>query len=594
MSDDIKLKGGGFLLAELAPEDVFTPEDMTEEHKMILETTHDFIQGEILPNTDKIEEKDKDLIRSILVKAGELGLNGTDIPEEFGGLGLDKISTAAVTEAMGTSGSFAVAHGAHTGIGTLPTVYFGTKEQKEKYLPGLSSGEIFGAYALTEAGAGSDATNAKTKAVLSEDGKHYVLNGEKMFITNAGWADLFTVYAMIDGEQFTAFLVEAGYPGVSTGAEEVKMGIKGSSTRTLVLEDAKVPVENLLHQIGKGHQVAFNILNIGRYKLAAACVGGCKSIVGDAVKYANQRVQFGKPISSFGMIREKLARMVAKTYMTEAMVYRTSGLIDAEAKKVDLTAEDAPLKSLAAIEEYAVECSINKVYGSETLDYCTDEFVQILGGYGYVAEYPAERAYRDARINRIFEGTNEINRLLVPGTLLRRAMKGALPLLPAAQAVQGDLMTYTTMGLSIPDEPLAMAEHMIGMSKKTALLVAGVAVQKFMQNLANEQEVLARIADILIEIYAMESGCLRAKKALAGRGEDKAALHLACVNSYVDETVPRIEAWAREALAFCEEGDTLRTILMGVKKFMKYTPTNAVALRRQIADKVVELERWPI
>jgi alkylation response protein AidB-like acyl-CoA dehydrogenase len=594
MGDDVKLKGGGFLLAELAPEDVFTPEDMTEEHKMILETTHDFVAKEIIPNADRIEEKDKELIRSILVKAGELGLNGTDIPEEFGGLGLDKISTAAVTEAMGTSGSFAVAHGAHTGIGTLPTVYFGTREQKEKYLPGLSSGETFGAYALTEAGAGSDATNAKTKAVLSEDGKYYILNGEKMFITNAGWADLFTVYAMIDGKQFTAFLVEAGFPGVSTGAEEVKMGIKGSSTRTLVLEDAQVPVENVLHVIGKGHQVAFNILNIGRYKLAAATLGGCKDIVGEATKYANGRTQFGKPISSFGMIREKLARMVAKTYMSEAMVYRTSALIDAEAKKVDLTAEDAPLKSLAAIEEYATECSMNKVFGSETLDYCVDEYVQILGGYGYVAEYPAERHYRDARINRIFEGTNEINRLLVPGTIMRRAMKGTLPLLPAAQAVQGDLMTYTTMGLQIPDEPLAMAAHMIGMAKKTALLTAGVAAQKFMQNLANEQEVLARIADMLIEIFAMESGYLRAKKVLDKLGEDKAALHLACVRSYVDETAPRIEAWAREALAFCEEGDTLRTILMGVKKFMKYTPINAVAERRKIADKVIELERWPI
>jgi alkylation response protein AidB-like acyl-CoA dehydrogenase len=594
MGDDVKLKGGGFLLAELLPEDVFTPEDMTEEHKMILQTTHDFVQGEILPHEDQIEEKDKDLVRSILAKAGELGLNGTDIPEEFGGLGLDKIATAAVTEAMGTSGSFAVAHGAHTGIGTLPTVYFGTREQKAKYLPGLASGELCGAYALTEAGAGSDATRSKTKAVLSEDGKYYILNGEKMFITNAGWADLFTVYAMVDGESFTAFLVEAGFPGVSTGAEEVKMGIKGSSTRPLVLEDAQVPVENVLHQIGLGHQVAFNILNIGRYKLAAASVGGCKECLAQATKYANQRIQFGQPISKFGMIREKLAWMVAKTYMAEAMVYRTSGLIDAEAKKVDLTAEDAPRKSLAAIEEYAIECSINKVFGSEVLDYCVDENVQILGGYGYVAEYPAERHYRNARINRIFEGTNEINRLLVPGTLMRRAMKGALPLLAAAQAVQGDLMTYTTMGLQIPDEPLAMVAHMIGMAKKTALLTAGLAAQKFMQSLTNEQEVLARIADILIEIYAMESGYLRAKKALDRLGADKAALHLACVRSYVDETVPQIEAWAKEALAQCESGDTLRTIFMGVKKFMKYTPINAIAERRIIADKVVELERWPI
>jgi alkylation response protein AidB-like acyl-CoA dehydrogenase len=593
MADKKIFAGGEFLITDVAPEDVFTPEDFTDEHKMIFETGSDFIAKEIEPLTDELEEKDHDLVLKLLGKAGELGLLGTDVQEEHGGLGLDKVSTTIVAEVMGPAGSFSVVYSAHTGIGTLPIVYFGNEEQKAKYLPKLASGEWCGAYCLTESGSGSDALNARTKAVLSDDGKYYILNGEKMFITNAGWASSFIVYAKVDGEDFTGFIVEKDFPGVSTGKEETKMGMHGSSTRPVVLEDAKVPVENVLFEIGKGHKIAFNILNIGRWKLGASCMGGCKRCVTDAVKYANGRIQFKVPISSFGMIKTKLTDMAVRTYMSESMMYRLAGMFDDKLALLDAEAKKSGAENAMAIEEYAAECSITKVYGSEALEFCVDEYVQILGGYGFCSEYPAERFYRDSRINRIWEGTNEINRMLVPGTMMKRAMQGRLNLLQAAQAVAGDLMTYSPLSVELPDTPLALQEHIIKMSKKLALMVAGVAAQKFGAKLDREQEILAKIADIVIEIFAMESGLLRTLKIISRDGEEKAKYQIAAVKVYVDEMIPRIESWAKQIVSYVEEGDMLRTQLAGVKKLARYQPIDAVTLKREIADRIIDLESYP-
>ncbi|MBW1705173.1 MAG: acyl-CoA dehydrogenase family protein [Deltaproteobacteria bacterium] len=593
MADKRIFAGGEFLITDVAPEDVFTPEDFTDEHKMIYETGSDFIEKEIMPIVDKLEEKDHDLVLKLLGKAGELGLLGTDVQEEHGGLGLDKVSTTIVAEVMGPAGSFSVVYSAHTGIGTLPIVYFGNEEQKAKYLPKLASGEWCGAYCLTEPGAGTDALSAKTKAVLSEDGKYYILNGEKMFITNAGWANTFILYAKVDGEDFTGFIVEKDFPGVSTGKEETKMGVHGSSTRPVILEDAKIPVENVLFEIGKGHKIAFNILNIGRWKLGASCVGGCKRCLTDAVKYANGRIQFKVPISSFGMIKTKLTNMAVRTYMSESMMYRLASMFDDKLALLDAEAKKSGAENAKAIEEYAAECSITKVYGSETLDFCVDEYVQILGGYGFCADYPAERYYRDSRINRIWEGTNEINRMLVPGTMMKRAMQGRLNLLQAAQAVAGDLMTYSPLSVELPDTPLALQEHIVKMSKKLALMVAGVAAQKFGAKLDREQEVLAKIADIVIEIFAMESGLLRTLKIISRDGEKKAKYQIAAVKVYVDEMIPRIESWAKQIISYVEEGDMLRTQLAGIKKLARYQPIDAVTLKREIADRIIDLEAYP-
>ncbi|MFC2165800.1 acyl-CoA dehydrogenase family protein [Acidobacteriota bacterium] len=585
--------GGEFLIVDVSPVEIFTPEDFTDEHHMILETANDFITKEVLPNLDKLEEKDHDLVRSLLTKSGELGLLSTDIPEEYDGMGLDKVSTTVVTEALGGKGPFSIVFGTHTGIGSLPIVYFGNEEQKKKYLPKLASGELCGAYCLTEAGAGSDALNIKTKAVLSDDGKHYILNGEKMFITNAGYADLFTIYAKVDGEHFTGFIVEKGFPGVSSGKEEEKMGVHGSSTRPVILEDVEVPVENVLFDIGKGHKIAFNILNIGRWKLGAATVGACKSSLTLAVKYANKRVQFKVPISSFGMIKSKLADMAIKTYMSESMNYRLAGMFDHKLETLDEEAKKNGAENAKAIEEYALECSISKVYGSEILDFCVDEYVQILGGYGYSAEYPAERFYRDSRINRIWEGTNEINRLLIPGTLLKRAMQGRLNLWPAAQALEEEIKDYSPRDLELPDTTLALQEHMIKMSKKIALMVTGLAAQKYQQKIGDEQEIMARLADIIIEIFAMESGLLRALKKITEAGEDKAIPQIAAVKVNVDETIPRIETWAKQILAYMSEGDILKLQLGGVKKLASYQPIDSISLKRAIADEIIEQESYP-
>jgi alkylation response protein AidB-like acyl-CoA dehydrogenase len=585
--------GGDFLITDATPEEVFTPEDFTEEHRMIMDMAKDFVQKEINPNIDQLEEKDEALTLSLLGKAGELGLLGTDIPEEYGGMGLDKVSTTIVTEALGVAGSFAVVYGANTGIGTLPIVYFGNEEQKQKYLPKLASGEWCGAYCLTEPGAGSDAMNAKTKAVLSEDGKKYIINGEKMFITNAGWASSFIVYAKVDGEQFTGFIVEKDFKGVSTGKEEKKMGAHGSSTRPVIFEDAEVPVENVLFEIGKGHKIAFNILNIGRWKLGAATVGGCKGCVTESVKYANGRIQFKVPISSFGLIKTKLTDMAIKGYMSDSVMYRLAGMFDDKLGTLTAEAKKSGEENAKAIEEYAAECSIAKVYGSETLDFCVDEYVQVLGGYGFCAEYPAERYYRDSRINRIWEGTNEINRMLIPGTLMQRAMKGRLNLLQEAQGIAGFLMGYSPLSVQLGDTPLALQEHMIRMAKKIALMVAGGAAMKFQQNLAREQEVLGKVADIIIEIFAMESGLLRTLKMIDKEGEEKAKYQIDAVKVYVDEAIPKIESWAKQIIAYVEEGDMLRTQLAGIKKLARYQPIDAVSLKREIADRIIDLEAYP-
>ena len=584
------IKGGSFLIEDVALDRVFTPEDLTDEHKMIAKTAEDFVQNEVMPEVEKLENHEFDISVRLLKEAGELGLLGADVPEEYGGIELDKISSALITEKMAPAGGFSISHGAHVGIGSLPIVLFGNEEQKKKYLPLLATGEKLAAYALTEPSSGSDALGAKTVAKLNAEGTHYVLNGEKQWITNAGFADVFVVYAKIDGEKFTAFIVERAFPGVSVGPEEKKMGIKSSSTRTLILQDAVVPKENLLGEIGKGHVIAFNILNIGRYKLGVGGVGASKHAFEIAVKYSNQRQQFKTPISSFNLTREKLSTMASKIYAAESSVYRTVGLF--EDRMSSLTAEEAkdPKQVANAIAEYAIECSLNKFFASEVLDYVVDEGVQIHGGYGFMAEYEIERAYRDSRINRIFEGTNEINRLLVPGTFLRKAFKGELPLLQAAQALQGELMTL--MPEEIGDEPLAQEKHLVKNAKKIGLLIAGVAAQKFGTALEKEQEILSNIADIASAAYAMESVVLRTEKAIAATGLEKNTQKLLYTQIFCQEAFNEIEQHAKETLLATEEGDTLRVMLSGLRKFLRHTPINVIGKKREAAEVLVEAERY--
>ncbi|WP_027356782.1 acyl-CoA dehydrogenase family protein [Desulfofundulus thermocisternus] len=581
-------KGGAFLLENANPQDVFTPEDLTDEHRMIRDTVADFAANELAPRAEELEHQPEGLMRELLLKAGELGLLSADIPEEYGGSDLGKIASIIITENIVAGGSFALAHGAHTGIGSLPIVFFGNEEQKKRYLPQLATGEKIAAYALTEPNAGSDALSARTRAVLSPDGKYYLLNGEKMFITNGGIADVYVTYAKVDGDKFTAFIVDRDTPGFSQGAEEKKMGIKGSSTRSLIFEDARVPVENLLGEIGRGHVIAFNILNIGRLKLGAGCTGSAKLAIELAAKYALQREQFGQPIARFGMIRHKLAQMAAKTYAAESVVYRITGMIEES-----LAGRSSGAEVAAAIEEYAIECSIAKVLASEVLDYVVDEMVQIYGGYGYIQDYPAERFYRDSRINRIFEGTNEINRLIIPATLLRRAVKGRLALLPAARALAGEILNLRAAVPEDDGKPLAAERAMVAMAKKLFLLVGGQAVEKYMDKLANEQEIVAILADLAIQIYAMESAILRALKA---RETDPAGaetkLNLARV--YVYDSFPLLEKWAREAMCFLFEGDMRQTQLSIVKRMCKHQPADLIGLRREIAGRVLEAEKYVV
>ncbi len=583
-------KGGGFLLQETPPERVFIPEEFTDEHRMIAHTTEEFVKNEVTPHLEEIEHQNLELVVDLLRKAGQLGLLAAGIPEKYGGLGLDKISLTLIMEKLAGVSSFSVSHGAHTGIGTEPLVYFGTEEQKRKYLPKLATGELLAAYALTEPGSGSDALGAKTRADLSPDGRHYILNGTKMWITNAGFADLFTVFAKVNGEQFTAFLVERTFPGFTVGREEKKMGIKGSSTCALNLDNVPVPVENVLGEIGKGHKIAFNSLNLGRLKLAAGCVGGCKVAFDHAVSYAKERHQFGRAICEFGLIKHKLGEMVIRTWVNESMVYRTTRMIDEALEGIDV--DDMPAQ-MKAIEEYAIECAINKVMASEALDYAVDEMVQIYGGYGYSQEYPAERAYRDARINRIFEGTNEINRLLTTDMLLRRAVKGRLPLIPAARALKDELLAGPSLQED-EDEWLGAEKRLLANSKKVALLIAGMAMQKYMEALAEEQEIVGDISDIVMDVYAMESALLRTLKLIAQRGPEATSLQMDITRTYINDAVERIAARARRALAAIAEGDELRTYLGALRRLTRHTPINTVATRRRIADAMIEAGRYAL
>lgn len=584
------IKGGSFLIEEADLSRVFTPEDFTEEHKMIAKTTEDYVDTEVLPVVEKLENHEFEHSVRLLKSAGDLGLLGADVPEQYGGLGLDKIASALIAEKMSKAGGFGITHGAHVGIGSLPIVLFGNEEQKQQYLPRLATGEMIAAYALTEPSSGSDALGAKTTAKLNEAGTHYVLNGEKQWITNAGFADVFVVYAKIDGEQFSAFIVERAYGGVSVGPEEKKMGIKSSSTRTLILEDAEVPVENLLGEAGRGHIIAFNILNIGRYKLGVGTIGGSKRAMEITIPYTNQRQQFKTPISSFNLTREKLATMASQLYALESSVYRTVGLF--EDRMSGFTDEEQANGKLVAdsIAEFAVECSMNKFFGTETLDYIVDEGVQLHGGYGFMQEYEIERIYRDSRINRIFEGTNEINRLLVPGTLIRKAMKGELPLLQHAQKLQEELLMM--MPEEVGTEALAQEKYLVRNAKKIALLAAGLAAQTYGTKLEQEQEVLVNIADIVSNVFAMESAVLRTEKAIAATGEEKAQQKLLYTQIYCQEAFDKIEKDAKETLLAAIEGDNQRMMLSALRKLTRSTPYNVIAKKREAAVKLIDVEKY--
>ncbi|MCT4792907.1 MULTISPECIES: acyl-CoA dehydrogenase family protein [Exiguobacterium] len=586
------IKGGSFVLDELQADRLFTPEDFSEEHKMVGDMTAKFVEDRVVPVLDRIEKHEFELSVGLLREAGELGLLGADVPEAYGGYQMDKISSSIITEKFARGRSFALSYGAHVGIGSLPIVFFGNEEQKHKYLPKLSSGEWIASYALTEPGSGSDALGAKTTAVLNEAGTHYILNGEKQWITNAGFASLFVVYAKIDGDKFTAFLVEGSYPGVSTGLEEQKMGIKGSSTRTLILEDAEVPVDNVLGEIGRGHVIAFNILNVGRYKLAVGAVGSSKRAIDLAVQYSNERKQFKTPISSFPLIQEKLATMAAQTYAMESSVYRTGGLFQDSLDQLSDEESKDGKKIADAIAEYAIECSMNKVFASETFDYVIDEAVQIHGGYGFMAEYEVENMYRDSRINRIFEGTNEINRLLVPGTLLKKAMKGDLPLLAEAQRLQNEVMSF--MPTEVGSEPLDRERHLLAMMKKIFLLTAGTAVQKYQDKLQGEQEILANTADIMSAIYALESAIVRTEKAIATKGVEKNELKIRYTEVFAQQAFEGVERDAKETLYAAASGDELRMLLSALKKFSRYQPINSIGTKRQIAKRLIESNKYTV
>jgi len=588
-----RISGGSFLLDDRRPDEVFTPEDFTGQHQLIGQTAEEFAINEIVPNIEKIEHKDFSVTRELLKKAGELGLSAVEIPEAYGGLEMDKVTAAVIADHIAKYAGFATTWGGHSGIGLLPIVYFGTEEQKKKYLPRLAAGEIVGAYALSEASSGSDALNCRARAELSRDGKHYVLNGEKMWITNAGFADLFTVFAKINGEKFTAFLVEKTFPGFSVGAEEHKMGIRGSSTCPIILNDCKVPVENVLGEIGKGHVIAFNILNVGRFKLGAMCVGGGRVSFENAVAYAKQRKAFGKVIADFGLVREKLANMATLLYVGESLVYRTVGMMDVALAEVDKSGTDALKETRKAIEEYAVECSIIKVWGSEMIDYLVDETVQIYGGYGFVEEYPAERAYCDARINRIFEGTNEINRLIITGFLLKRAMSGQLPLMPAIKKLMDEVLSGPSMGEEL-EGALAEERKLVGQAKKLGLFAAGAATQKYMQAIQDQQEVMGAIADMVIETYAMESAVLRTQKLIDRNGGSAAALPQAMTRVYMSQAMEKIEAAAKKIIAAVADGDMLRTQLAILRRLAKYQPFNTIELRQQIAQKMIERGKYAL
>ena len=585
------LKGGAFLINESDFNANFIPEEFNEEHKLMAEVAHEFLKQHVDTQLDKIDAMEPGLMPSLIDEAGELGLLGVAIPEEYGGFGKDFITSMLMTEVLGAGHSFSVAMAAHTGIGTLPILYFGNDAQKQKYLPRLATGEWKGSYCLTEPGSGSDALAAKTKAILEEDGKHYVLNGQKMWITNAGFADVFTVFAQVDGDKFTGFIVEKSFEGISLGEEEHKMGIKGSSTRQVFFSDCKVPVENVLGEIGKGHLIAFNILNIGRAKLAAAALGGGKQVINQSVQYANTRTQFKLPIAKFGAIRHKLAEQAIRTFAVESAIYRVSDLIEAKETELEQSGKNANTALLGAAEEYAVECAILKVAGSELLDYVVDEGVQIYGGYGFSADFPMDRSYRDSRINRIFEGTNEINRLLIVDMLLKRAMKGELDLMTPAMAVQKELMSIPDFGAE--DETLFSAEKkVLSQLKKSILMVAGSAVQKYMMSLAKEQEILMNIADMVIDVFVAESLLLRLQKLVVMKGESACSLELDILRVYLSEVIDKVNVNGRTAVNSMCEGDEQRMLLMGIKRFAKPSLFNTKEGRRRIAAALCEANRY--
>ncbi|HEX5229288.1 MAG TPA: acyl-CoA dehydrogenase family protein [Bryobacteraceae bacterium] len=563
-------KGGGFLLEPSTPDQVFTPEDFTEEHRAIIRTTEEFWAKEVAPNIEAIQHQEPGVAVRVLRKAGELGLTSVHLPEKYGGMEMDLTSTMLVAEGIAKDGSYAALHGGQSGIGALPLLLFGTEDQKQRYLPKVAGAELVAAYALSEPQAGSDAMALRTRADLSPDGKHYILNGQKMWITNGGWADLFTIFAKVDGEKFTAFLVERKFPGLSAGAEEKKMGIKGSSTTAIYLDNVPVPVTNVLGEIGRGHVIAFNILNIGRLKLGAFACGGAKEILRVSLKYAQDRKAFGKSIAEFGMIQHKLAEMAIRIFATESAVYRVVGMIDAELPT---------LGELKAVEEFAAECSYIKVFGSEMLGYVTDEAVQIHGGYGFHQDYIVERAYRDARINRIFEGTNEINRLLATGMLIKRAQRGQLPLVEAVKKLQAEILAGPAP-TSGPEDA-----RLVENAKKTALFALGIAYQKFGAALEEQQEVLASITDIAMNAFVMESVYLRAQKL-------PAAADVCAV--FLREAMETVESAARNVLAASSEGDALRTNLAVLKRFTKFEPVNAIAARRRIAERLLGAGRYLI
>lgn len=585
------LKGGEFVIKPSTYEDIFIPEEISEEHKMMTQMAHDFLKQEVQPHFDALDRQEPGLMVSILDKAGELGLLGVSLPEEYGGYGKDFITSMLITEVLGAGHSFSVAMAAHTGIGTLPILYFGNKQQKEKYLPLLATAKWKASYCLTEPGSGSDALAAKTKAVLSADGKHYIINGQKMWITNAGFADLFIVFAQVDGDKFTGFIIEKSYNGITLGEEEHKMGIKGSSTRQVFFNDTKVPVENVLGEIGKGHLIAFNILNIGRAKLAAAALGGCKQVTTLSVEYANTRHQFNLPIAKFGAIRYKLAEQAIRTYATESALFRISSMIDELEKKLIAEGVEHSKALLQAAEEYAVECAILKVVGSETLDYVTDEGVQIYGGYGFSADYPMDRAYRDSRINRIFEGTNEINRLLAVDMILKRAMKGKLDLMTPAMEVQKELMGIPDFG-DADDSLFAAEKRTLANMKKALLMVAGSAVQKLMMTLAKEQEILINIANMAADIFVSESIMLRTEKLVAHKGEAECSAQLDMMRVYLNDAADRINLQGKEAINSFADGDEQRMLLLGLKRFTKTQPYNTKEARRRVAKVLIDANAY--
>jgi butyryl-CoA dehydrogenase len=599
VSPFVAAAGGSFLLETRTPAEIFTPEDIDEEQRQIAATAARFAREEIEPNVAAIEAKEPGVMAGLLRKAAELGFTSVEIPEEYGGMGLDKVSSTLISDHISILASFCTAFGAHVGIATLPLVWYGTEEQKQRYLPKLASCEWIGSYALSESTSGSDAMNVRTRAVLSADGAYYTLNGEKMWITNCGNAGLYTVFAKIvdqasGTEKFSAFLIERDTPGLTVGAEEHKLGIHGSSTCPLILADCKVPAQNLLGEPGKGHHIAFNVLNVGRFKLGVACIGGARYALARMIKYAKERRAFGKTISEFGLIQRKISSSATRLYAAESMAYRTAGMIEAGMQQAKAEQPLTQREVQRRIEEYAVECSILKVYGSEMLSLVADELVATMGGYGYVEEYPAERTYRDARINRIFEGTNEINRLIITGWLMKRAMAGQLPLMAAIKKLMGEVMEPPSFDSGADEEqPLGRETAVLAAVKKMALFAAGVASQRFMTALQDEQEVMADLSDLIMQVFALESGLLRALK-LREAGKPQAETAAAMTGLLADESMALAEQATRRILAACGEGDMLRTQLAILRRLARFTPGDAVRQSRTVARAALALERYPV